>query len=129
MTERTTEAPRGRTDPGGWIATGAGVAGALAMTSCCILPLALVSLGVGGVFIGQLGALYAWKWATFAFAAAALGYGFWSAYRPASDAACRDGTCARPLGRTAMRALLWIATAVVLLALAFPLLAPIILRF
>ena len=34
----------------------AGGVGALAMTSCCILPLAFVSLGVGGVFIAELGA-------------------------------------------------------------------------
>ena len=35
----------------GWGATGLGVLGALAMTSCCILPLVLVSFGVIGVFI------------------------------------------------------------------------------
>lgn len=35
-------------DRTGWTATGAGVLGALAMTSCCILPLVLVSLGVTG---------------------------------------------------------------------------------
>ena len=40
----------------GWGATGFSV---LAMTSCCILPLVLVSFGVTGVFIAQLGALYA----------------------------------------------------------------------
>lgn len=34
QTERA-PAPQAR---GGWFATGAGVAGALAMTSCCILP-------------------------------------------------------------------------------------------
>ena len=44
----------------GWGVTGLGVLGALAMTSCCILPLVLVSFGVTGVFIAQLGALYAY---------------------------------------------------------------------
>ena len=33
----------------GWGATGFGVLGAVAMTSCCILPLVLVSFGVTGV--------------------------------------------------------------------------------
>ncbi|MGR3718129.1 MAG: hypothetical protein ACU0B1_15460, partial [Thermohalobaculum sp.] len=34
-------------------ATG-GVLGALAATGCCILPLVLFSLGVGGVWVGRL---------------------------------------------------------------------------
>lgn len=49
-------------DRAGWTAAGAGVLGALAMTFCCILPLVLVSLGVTGVFIGQVTAHYACKW-------------------------------------------------------------------
>lgn len=63
----------------GWGATRFGVLGALAMTSCCILPLVLVSLGVTGVFIAQLGALYAYKWYTFALSTVFLGYGFYKA--------------------------------------------------
>lgn len=123
--ERTGERP----DKSGWAATGAGVLGALAMTSCCILPLVLVSLGVTGVFIGQLTALYAYKWVTFSLAAAALGYGFWKAYRPVPAEDCASGVCARPVDRGVMRALLWSALAMVLLALAFPYVAPHILTF
>ena len=118
-----------RPDKTGWAATGAGVLGALAMTSCCILPLVLVSLGVTGVFIGQLTALYAYKWVTFSFAAAALGYGFWKAYRPVIAKDCGTGACARPVDRSLMRGLLWAALAVVLLTLAFPYVAPLILTF
>lgn len=118
-----------RTDKSGWAATGAGVVGALAMTSCCILPLVLISFGVTGVFIGQLTALYAYKWFTFSFAAATLAYGFWKAYRPLPAEACAAGTCARPMNRRLMRVLLWVALAIVLLALAFPVLSPIFLKF
>lgn len=67
MTE-TTSADRqtamdetGAADKKAWTTTWLGALGALAMTSCCILPLVLVSLGVTGVFIGQLTALYAYK--------------------------------------------------------------------
>ena len=90
---------RERTDTTAWAATGAGVLGALSMTSCCILPLVLVlvSLGVTGVFIDQLTALYDYKWVTFSIAAAALGYGFWKAYRPVPVEICGTGTCARPV--------------------------------
>jgi mercuric ion transport protein len=118
-----------RPDRTGWFATGAGVLGALAMTSCCILPLVLVSLGVSGVFIGQLTELYAYKWITFSFAAIALGYGFWKAYRPVSAAACPTDTCARPIDRRLMRGVLFGALGVVILALAFPAFAPIFLKF
>ena len=76
MTDDTTLPQTDETDRSGRAATGAAVLGALAMTSCCILPLVLVSLGVTGVFIGQLTALYAYKWVTFSLAAAALAFGF-----------------------------------------------------
>ena len=129
MTDHTTAKTTPDEDRAGWLATGAGVIGALAMTSCCILPLVLVSLGVTGVFIGQLTALYAYKWVTFSFAAAALAYGFWKAYRPVPAEACADGTCARPVERGVMRGVLWGALVVVLLALAFPALSPFLLTF
>ncbi|SEW36427.1 mercuric ion transport protein [Aliiroseovarius sediminilitoris] len=113
----------------GWGATGVGVLGALAMTSCCILPLVLVSFGVTGVFIAQLGALYAYKWYTFALSSAFLGYGFYKAYKPVTTGACADGTCARPITRKAMRATLWVAAALVFVAMIFPYLTPFILTF
>ena len=113
----------------GWGATGFGVLGALAMTSCCILPLVLVSFGVTGVFIAQLGALYAYKWYTFALSAAFLGYGFYKAYKPVDTVACADGTCARPINRKVMRATLWAASGIVAVAMAFPYITPFILKF
>ncbi|MBY6058993.1 mercuric transporter MerT family protein [Leisingera daeponensis] len=112
-----------------WATTGLGVLGALAMTSCCILPLVLVSFGVTGVFIAQLGALYQYKWITFALSAAFIGYGFFKAYRPIPAEACADGTCARPMNRTLMRSILWIATAIVAVAMIFPYLTPYILSY
>ena len=113
----------------GWGATGLGALGALAMTSCCILPLVLVSFGVTGVFIAQLGALYAYKWYTFALSAAFIGYGFYKAYKPVYAEACTDGTCARPIDRRIMRATLWIAAVTVCVAIIFPYLTPYILKF
>lgn len=130
MTEIATEA-RSSTSRGGptgnrdaWTTTLLGLGGALAMTSCCILPLTLVSLGVTGVFIGKLGVLYQFHWYFLAFAAATLGYGFWKAYRPVSAEACADGSCARPMNRTLMRSLLWFGAAIVALATVFPYLTP-----
>jgi mercuric ion transport protein len=112
-----------------WATTSGALLGALAMTSCCILPLALVSLGVTGVFIAQLGALYEYKWITFALTAGFLAHGFAKAYRPLPPGSCADGTCARPMNRTLMRVLLWLAAAVVAIAMIFPYLAPRLLTF
>ncbi|NNC60224.1 MAG: mercury transporter [Erythrobacter sp.] len=116
-------------DKKAWATTGLGVLGALAMTSCCILPLVLVSFGVTGVFIAQLGAFYQYKWITFALSVAFIGYGFYKAYRPIPAEACADGTCSHPMNRTLMRSILWVATAIVAVAMIFPSLAPYILSY
>jgi mercuric ion transport protein len=127
-TETTLEGvPTQDADTGGRVATTGSIMGAVAMTSCCILPLALVSMGVGGVWIAQLTALYAYKWFTFGIASMFLAWGFYKAYRPL--AACADGTaCARPINRQIMRGALWVSTFVVLVALAFPYLTPFIFK-
>jgi len=107
-------------ETGNRIATAGSLFGALAMTSCCILPLVLVSFGVGGVWIAQLTALYAYKWYTFTVASAFIGYGFWKVHR-AETGECRDGTaCARPINRRIMKASLWLATVVTAIAMIFP---------
>jgi mercuric ion transport protein len=114
---------------GNRVATTGSLFGALALTSCCILPLVLVSFGVGGVWIAQLTALYAYKWYTFSVASAFIGYGFWKLHR-AEAGECRDGTvCARPVNRRLMKAALWLATVVTLIAMVFPYIAPYILKF
>jgi len=116
-------------DPGSRVATAGSLFGALAMTSCCILPLVLVSLGVGGVWIAQLTALYAYKWYTFSFAAGFIAWGFWKVHR-AEAGECSDGTvCARPVNRRIMKASLWLATVVTAVAIVFPYITPYFLRF
>ncbi len=99
-----------------------GILGALAMTSCCILPLLLFSLGATGAWIAQLGALYQYKWFLFAFAGGSLAYGFWKVYRPAPQT-CEDRTCERLVNQRFMKGALWSATIVVALSLAFPYIA------
>ncbi len=131
MTERRAAGPAEASgaDRGAWASTMGGVAGALAMTSCCILPLVLVSFGVGGVWIAQLTALYAYKWLTFAVASAFIGYGFWK-LRRAERGGCDDGAaCARPVNRRVMKAALRMAAAVTALAMIFPYVTPYILGF
>jgi mercuric ion transport protein len=100
-----------------WGATLAGLLGAWAMTVCCILPLVLISVGITGSFIASMTAIYAYKWAMLAVGGAALGYAFLVVYRPQR---CADGTCATPaIPRRVMKAILWLALAIMIVEVAF----------
>ena len=100
--------------------------GALAASSCCILPLLLFSLGAGGAWLGNLSALAPYQPAVIVITLGLLGYGFWLVYRP-PDACAEGHACARPLPNRAVKAGLWTATAITAVALAFPYAAPVLL--
>ena len=106
----------------------AGVLGALGASSCCIVPLLLFSLGIGGAWIGNLTALAPYKPFFVAGTTGVLGYGFYLVYwKPRR--ACADGaTCARPIGNRLVQIALWIATVLVAAAFAFDYIAPLLLR-
>ena len=103
-----------------------GVLGALAASSCCILPLALFSLGVGGAWLGRLTALAPYQPIFLTFTVAVLGFGFWRLYGTRRSCAA-EAACARPLPRRLVKAGLWLATFLVGAAIAFPFLADILL--
>ena len=106
-----------------------GVTGAVAMTSCCIMPLALFSLGVTGAWIGNLAALYPYKWAFFLVTAGFLGFGFYKVYRPPKLVACEPGSyCGSPLSDRINKIALWSAAILVVAAIAFPYIAPALLE-
>lgn len=128
MTTQTSPLDDQPSEVGARAATTGGVLGALAMTSCCIVPLVAFSLGATGAWIGQLGALYQYKWILFAFAVTALFYGFFKVYvEPAR--VCASGACTRPLSRRLMKASLWIAASVTGASMLFPYVAQYVLRF
>lgn len=108
-----------------WIAAGS-LLGALAASSCCILPLVLFSLGISGAWIANLTALAPYKPYFAAGTLALLGYGYYLVYvKPRR--ACADGACARPLPNRLIKSSLWIATLLVGAALAFDYIAPLLL--
>lgn len=107
------------------IATG-GILGALAASTCCIVPLALFSLGISGAWIGQLTALEPYKPIFIAITLAFLGYGYWLVYRKPKN--CAEGdACARPLPNRLVKGALWFATFMIVLAILWPYLVPYIL--
>lgn len=108
------------------IATG-GIFGALAASTCCIIPLGLFSLGISGAWIGQLTALEPYKPLFITITVGFLGYGYWLVYRK-PKAACAEGeACARLLPNRLVKAALWFATALVILAFSWPAIVPLIL--
>jgi len=74
-----------------------GIFGALAASSCCIVPLILFSLGIGGAWIGNLTALAPYKPFFVAGTAGLLGYGFYLVYWKARRACAEGAACARPI--------------------------------
>ncbi len=110
------------------IFAGGSLLGALAMSSCCILPLVLFSLGVTGAWIGNLAALYPYKLYFFLATAGFLAVGFYRAYRKPKAAACEGaGYCGTPISDRINKAMLWASSVLVLAALAFPYYAPVLL--
>lgn len=104
-----------------------GVIGALAASSCCIVPLVLFSLGIGGAWIGNLTALAPYKPLFVTGTAGVLGYGFYLIYWK-TRRACADGTaCSRPVPGRLVQIALWIATVLVSVAFAFDYVAPLLL--
>jgi mercuric ion transport protein len=105
-----------------------GILGALAASSCCIAPLLLFSVGIGGAWIGNLTALAPYKPLFVAGTAGLLGYGFYLVYWKARRA-CADGAaCTRPIPSGLVQLALWIATVLVAAAFAFDYVAPLLLR-
>ncbi len=97
-----------------------GLLGALAASSCCIAPLVLFSLGIGGAWIGNLTALAPYQPI---FVLAALGFlagGFWTVYRRPKTACTGEAACARPGSDKAVKVALWSATLLVSVAMAIP---------
>src|SRR5260370_27974011 len=105
-----------------------GLLGAVAASSCCILPLVLFGLGVSGAWIGNFTRLAAYQPCFIAATLAFLGYGYWLVYR-SSTRACADGeACARPLLNRIVKAGLILATILVAAALGLDFIAPLFLN-
>ncbi len=140
MAERSAQAAQGAAAPGRapqrrderaqrTIFASGGVLGALAMSSCCIAPLVLFSLGVTGAWIGTLASLSPYKPYVFVATAVFLGLGFYRVYRRPGAAACdAEGPCATPLSMRITKSALWLSTGLVLAALAFPYYVPLLLE-
>jgi mercuric ion transport protein len=105
-----------------------GLFGALAASSCCILPLALFTLGVSGAWIGNFTRLAAYQPYFLAATLACLGCGYWLVYRSSTRACADGGACARPLPNRIVKTSLILATILLVAALGLDFIAPLFLN-
>lgn len=103
-------------DRRGGLLAGASVLGAVIASSCCIVPLALVMLGVGGAWMSNLTALEPYKPYFIAVTAVLLGLGYWHVYFKPKKACEAGSYCATPASGRITKGALWLATVIVLLA-------------
>jgi mercuric ion transport protein len=108
------------------LATG-GLLGALLASSCCLLPMSLAALGLGGAWLGLVAPLAPWQPWFVALALACLAAGFRLAYRRPAAVCAADGSCTEAVERRPVRALLWLAALLLAGAIAFePLILPLL---
>lgn len=97
-----------------------GAISAVVASTCCIVPLALVSVGISGAWISNLTALAPYQPLFLGIAVASLGTSFWLIYRRA-PADCETGACtgASRLIKSALwiKGVLWLGAALVALSL------------
>ena len=99
-----------------------GMLAALLASTCCVLPLALVLVGVTGAWMVNLQALKPVTPYAIALTVGALAWAGWLVFRPARACDMADGDCVKT--RPLMRRVFIACALFVALLLGFPLIAP-----
>lgn len=99
-----------------------GVLAGIAGSACCVGPLALVSIGVGGAWVANLTALQPWSPVFVALAVAAFGFAAYKLFYVPK--VCAPGTpCADPRTLRSQRIVFAITVPLIAAMLSFPLYA------
>lgn len=107
----------------GRLALATGGLAAILASACCLGPLILVSLGLGGAWVGQLAVLEPYRPIFIGLALVAMFFAWRRIFRPAED--CQpDEVCAVPEVKTTYKVIFWVVSLLILIALVFPYLLP-----
>lgn len=99
------------------ILAAASLVGAVLASSCCIVPLVLLTIGIGGAWISNLTALAPYQPLFLLVTLGFLGTGLWRVYRK-PKIVCEEGSyCASSISGRMVKAALWIAAVLVLAVL------------
>ena len=101
----------------------AGAVAAIAASACCLGPLLLVSIGLGGAWISKLQVLEPYRPLSIGIALIALLLAYRRIYRPVAECAPGD-ICAMPRANRIYKILFWVVALLVLVALGFPYVVP-----
>lgn len=105
-----------------WLGMGA-VLAAIGASACCVLPLLLLSLGVGGAWISTLTSMTTVRPFLFALTLLLIWMAFMKLYLSKED--CEEGkVCVNPQVLRNQRLIFWVASVLIVLLLAFPWYAP-----
>jgi mercuric ion transport protein len=119
------KAPAETGDTGSKVGLIGGALAAIGASVCCLGPLVLVSIGVGGAWISNLKLFAPYFWVFILAALGFMGFAWHKIYRAPAATQCEPGTlCALPQTNRIYRVMFWVVSALVLLALGFPYLAP-----
>jgi len=111
MTETTSPSNKGSMIGAGLAAIGASV--------CCIGPLVLLSLGIGGAWISTLSALTPYRWIFITITLGFLGWAFYKLYIVPRQCAPEEA-CAVPSVQRNQRIIFWVVTVFLAALIAFP---------
>ena len=102
-----------------------GLIAAILASVCCLGPLVLVMVGISGAWISNLTLLESYRPVFIGVALVFMGLAWHRIYRAPAAAECAPGTrCALPQTNGVYRVMFWTVSALVLLAVGFPYLAP-----
>jgi mercuric ion transport protein len=102
--------------------------GAIAASSCCVVPLVLATFGAGAGVFGMLEALTPWRVPLLAVSGVGVTLG-WFAWWRKRNAACAAGpACAKPSSSRTSLALLFVASLIVAAALGWDYIEPALLK-
>ena len=103
-----------------WATVSGALAGALAASACCVLPMILLWVGISGAWIANLTALAAYHGVFIGGAAILLAMSYYFIFIR-SKGECEEGeVCSRPLPDLWVRASFWLALVMISIAAVFP---------
>jgi len=101
-----------------------GVLAAIAASLCCIGPLVLVMLGMGGAWVSSLSAMEPFRPYLLGIAIIFLFFAWKKIYRTEAEVCTPGSLCAKPHTNTVYKLMFWIMAALIVIALASPYIAP-----
>ena len=110
------------------IATG-GLLGAIAASTCCVLPVILFALGISGAWISNLVSLARYKPFFIVLSLVFVGTGFWMVYfKPnISIPKIQSTSCYRTFSEKTIKIMLWFSVIIILIVFLIPYIAPFLL--